>query len=232
MPKLPKPIRDLRYQLFCKLFVNRRFRVITLCAPGSICPWTICPDGLNAKSIVYSGGIGSDISFEHELVKQFGCDIVLLDPSPTGMKTMALPENNIPQFHYFPSALAAHTGKLNLGPPRQGDSWSVRNDSSDRIGVSCTDLLSLMRQSHHDRIDLLKMDIEGSEYEVIDDFLKHRIPIRQLCVEFHHALIPGIRRFQTIRSILKLVFRGYKLISQEGENYTFILDRQPGGSHQ
>jgi hypothetical protein len=67
------------------------------------------------------------------------------------------------------------------------------------------------------------LDIEGSEYEVIDDFLKRRIPVRQLSVEFHHALIPGIRRSRTIRSIFKLLAHGYKLICQDGENYTFIL---------
>jgi FkbM family methyltransferase len=223
MPKLPKFIRDLRYRLFFGMILSRRFNLITLCAPGSICPWTICPDGLNAKSIIYSGGVGSDISFEHELVRRFSCEVVLLDPSPTGVKTMALPENKIPEFHYFPLALAGCTGRLNLAPPPHGDSWSVENDSTVKVDVPCTDLLSLMRQNRHDHIDLLKLDIEGSEYDVIDDFLKRKIPVRQLSVEFHHAIIPGIRRSQSIRAVFKLIARGYKLICQEGENYTFIL---------
>jgi FkbM family methyltransferase len=222
VPKLPKFIRDLRYRLFFGLLLSRRFKLVTLCGPGSICPWTICPDGLNAKSVIYSGGVGSDISFEHELARRFGCKVVLLDPSPTGVKTMALPENKIPQFHYFPVALAGCAGRLDLASPLHGDSWSVKNDSTVKVDVPCTDLLSLMRQNQHDHIDLLKLDIEGSEYEVIDDFLKRRIPVRQVSVEFHHTLIPGIRRSRTIRAIFKLIASGYKLISQEGENYTFI----------
>jgi FkbM family methyltransferase len=222
---LPKKLKDLRHHLFYNLLLKRHFKLVTLCAPGSICPWTICPSGLNAKSIVYSGGIGSDITFEHELVKQFGCDIVLCDPSPTGLKTMALPENKIPQFHYFPVALAAHSGQLNMAPPLngQGNSWFARSDSTGKLDVPCTDLLSLMRQNHHKHIDLLKLDIEGSEYEVIDDFLKRRIPVRQICVEFHHGILPGFRRSQTIHSIFKLISRVYKLISKEGANHTFIL---------
>lgn len=222
MPKLPKFIRDLRHRLFFGLILSRRFNLATLCAPGSVCPWTICPDGLNAKSVIYSGGVGSDISFEHELVRRFGCEVVLLDPSPTGVKTMALPENNIPQFRYFPLALAGSTGRIELASPLQGD-WSAKHNSSVKVDVPCTDLLSVMRQNQHDHIDLLKLDIEGSEYEVIDDFLKRRIPVRQLSVEFHHAIIPGIRRSQSIRAIFKLIARGYKLICREGENYTFIL---------
>lgn len=223
-PRLPSVIRDLRYRLFFGLVLNRGFKLATLCAPGSICPWTICPDGLNAKSIIYSGGVGSDISFEHELVKQFGCDVFLLDPSPTGVKTMALPENKISQFHYFALALAGRVGTLELGSPVQGD-WSASINSATMVQVSCTDLPSLLRQNGHDHIDLLKLDIEGSEYEVIDDILKLRILVRQISVEFHHAIIPGIRRSQTIRSIFKLLAGGYKLICQEGENYTFIFGR-------
>lgn len=222
MPKLPKFIRDLRHRLFFGLILSRRFNLATLCAPGSVCPWTICPDGLNSKSVIYSGGVGSDISFEHELVRRFGCEVVLLDPSPTGVKTMALPENNIPQFHYFQLGLAGHSGKLELGSPLQGD-WSASVNSATKVEVPCTDLPSLMRQNQHDHIDLLKLDIEGSEYDVIDDFLTRRIPVRQLSVEFHHAIIPGIRRSQSIRAMFKLIGRGYKLICQEGENYTFIL---------
>ncbi len=225
MLKLPKSIRDLRYRLFFGLILSRRFELATLCAPGSVCPWTICPDGLNANSVIYSGGVGSDISFEHELVRRFGCEVVLLDPSPMGLKTMALPENNIPQFHYFRLALSGRTGTLELASPLQGD-WSAKHNSSVKIEVPCTDLLSLMRQNHHDHIDFLKLDIEGSEYEVIDDFLKRRIPVHQLSVEFHHSIIPGIRRSQTIRVIFKLIARGYKSICLEGENYTFILNQK------
>jgi hypothetical protein len=116
-----------------------------------------------------------------------------------------------------------------MAPPLvpQGDSWHARNDSTAKITVPCTDLLSLMRQNRHEHIDLLKLDIEGSEYEVIGDFLKRRIPVRQICTEFHHGILPGIRRTQTIRSILKLITRGYKLISMEGANHTFILGSPP-----
>jgi FkbM family methyltransferase len=221
---------DVRYRLFYGLLLRRGFELVTLCAPGSICPWTICPKGLNAGSVVYSGGVGSDISFEHELVKKFGCDVVLLDPTPAGLRTMSLPENRIPQFHYFPQALAARTGKLSLAPPPDGgDSWFARNDGAP-MEVSCTDLGSLMAGNGHQHIDLLKLDIEGCEYEVIDDLLLRRIPIRQICVEFHHGIVPDIRRSQTIRSMLKLITRGYKLLNQEGANHTFLRTSWPASA--
>jgi hypothetical protein len=95
------------------------------------------------------------------------------------------------------------------------------------------DLQSLMRQNGHSRIDLLKLDIEGSEYEIIDGFLSAAVPVAQLCVEFHHGMrtLPGIRRYQTIRAMFKLAMRGYKLLHVEGSNHTFLkgvtlLDRK------
>ncbi len=227
MPALAKRLRDLRYRLFYGLLLTRRYQLVTLCAPGSICPWTICPDGLSSKSIVYSGGVGSDISFEHELVKRFNCDVVLYDPSPTGLETMALPQHKIPQFHFFPVALAGHSGTLKMAPPldAQGDAWFPQAHAAGTIEVPCTDLASFLERNGHKQVDFLKLDIEGSEYEVIEHILSRRIPVRQICVEFHHGILPGIRRSQTIRSMFKLIARGYKLLHQEGANHTFIWAR-------
>ena len=222
---LPKVLRDFRYQFFYGLALSRGFELTTLGAADSICKWTICPTGLSSSSVVYSGGLGRDISFEHALLARFGCKMVLYDPSPGALETMARTENQVPQFHFFPTALTARKGTLALAPPLdpKGDSWFARNDGTGKIEVPCTDLPSLMAQNRHQHVDLLKLDIEGCEYEVIDDLLKRRVPVRQICVEFHHGIIPGIGRGQTIRSMLKLLARGYKLVNQEGFNHTFVL---------
>lgn len=225
MNDISKKLRYLRYRIFYDLLLSRGFELKTLGNPAGICRWTICPTGLGAGSVVYSGGLGTDVSFEHDLVKQFGCDLVLYDPSPAGQQTMSLAENRIPQFHYFPVALAGHSGKLSLSEPSPG--WFAQDDGTPTQEVPCTDLSSLMEKNGHDHIDLLKLDIEGSEYAVIDDFLNRRIPVRQVCVEYHHGILPSIRRSQTIRSMLKLIARGYKLLYQTGANHTFVLRRRP-----
>ena len=45
---------------------------------------------------------------------------------------------------------------------------------------------TLMRDLGHERLDVLKMDIEGAEYEVVADVLASGIDIGQLLIEFHH----------------------------------------------
>ncbi|MEO6034317.1 MAG: FkbM family methyltransferase [Verrucomicrobiota bacterium] len=218
----------MRYRLFYGALTKRGYPLLELGNKDTGCSWHLFPDKLNADSIVYSGGIGTDITFEHALVKKFGCSIVLFDPSPTGLETMTLPGNNISQFKFHPVALTGHCGMLKIAPPSciEEGSWSMQRKDSATLEVPCINLPALLTQNHHQHIDLLKIDIEGSEYEVIDDLLTHRVPIRQLLVEFHHGNIhlPGIARNQTIRAILKLRAAGYYLIDQSGSNHSFLRE--------
>jgi hypothetical protein len=67
---------------------------------------------------------------------------------------------------------------------------------------------------------LLKIDIEGFEYEVIDDILRKSIDIRQICVEFHH-FIKGINIWNTLKAIASLRAAGYIMIYKTRFDYTF-----------
>jgi FkbM family methyltransferase len=212
--------------LLIKAFVMRRG--YNLCRLGDAnigCSWTFCPDGLDSNSIVYSGGVGNDISFEHALAKQFGCVVYLLDPSPTGVKTMSLPENNVPFFRFMPVGLAGSCCTLRLAPPLYADegSWFATERSAGAIEAQCLDLATLLKQNGHDHVDLLKLDIEGAEYSVLDQILDAKLPVRQILVEFHDGLLPGIRLRQSIRATWRLLARGYKLIAEVGTTRAFIL---------
>ena len=215
---LLRTLKDFRFRLFYGVLLRRNFPLIELGERTNGCSWYFCPDGLTANSVIYGGGVGRDITFEHALV-------VLFDPSPTGLATMRRPENQIPQFKFHPVALSDRTGVLRLSAPKDADegSWFTQTPGEEAVvEVPCVDLATLMRQNGHEHIDLLKIDIEGAEYGVLDNLLCQRIPVRQVLVEFHHQMLPGIRRSQTIRAILKMAGAGYKLISQDGNNHTFL----------
>ena len=80
----------------------------------------------------------------------------------------------------------------------------------------------------HERLDLLKMDIEGAEYAVLDDMLQSGILPDQLLVEFHH----GKRRKgrfpvrATRQRVDALISKGYKVFwaSQSGRELALALD--------
>src|SRR5438552_6202809 len=137
----------LRHLIICGLLLRRGFPLRTLGESSIGCSWTFCPDGLGPESVVYSGGVGNDISFERALVREFGCPVHLLDPSPTGLATMNLPQNRIPQFRFLPVALAGSPGTLLLAPPLYGDegSWRSAGAAPGTIQVPCQDLATLLQ---------------------------------------------------------------------------------------
>ena len=220
-----KPLRDLRHSVFYGMIMKKNVPLLALGDETTGCQWTFCPVSLSENSIIYSGGIGKDVTFDHALADRFGSRIWLFDPSPTGRETMSLPENRRPEFEYVCVGLSGQDQTLNLAPPtnpEEGSWFSTSGSSEKSVSVACKCLSTLMSELGHSHIDLLKIDIEGPEYEVLDDLLARRIPVNQICVEYHHGMLPGIRRSQTIRSVFKLISSGYYLIHKVGNNHTFI----------
>jgi FkbM family methyltransferase len=215
-------LKTIRYRIFYGILL-RRAALLEFGDRATGCSWHFCPDGLGKNSIIYGGGVGRDVTFERALVDRFGANVVLFDPSPTGLETMSLPENQIPQFQFVPVGLSGCNGTLRFAPPpdpKEG-SWFTASGTSKTITVPCVDLTTLMKQNGHERIDLLKIDIEGAEYDVLDHLLDRKLSVKQVLVEFHHNILPGIPRGRSIKFILKMVAAGYKLLKQDGQNHTF-----------
>lgn len=91
------------------------------------------------------------------------------------------------------------------------------------ISVPVKRLSTIMKELGHNQIDILKMDIEGAEYDVINDISKSDIRPQQILVEFHHRF-PGIGLKKTKEAIERLTFMGYRLfsVSATNENFCFI----------
>ena len=71
--------------------------------------------------------------------------------------------------------------------------------------------------------DLLKMDIEGFEYGVIDDVLAGPLRPAQWAIEFHHRMM-HFDPDQTRRAVGQLEAAGYRLfaVSNVGHEYSFV----------
>jgi hypothetical protein len=76
-------------------------------------------------------------------------------------------------------------------------------------------------------LTLLKLDIEGAEYKVINSIIEDRIPIQTLCVEFDEANYPmdGDYRRRIRESVQTLLNVGYRLIAVDAPgNYTLLKE--------
>lgn len=189
--------------------------------------WTICHSDLDRHAIVYSFGIGEDISFDLELIKSLGCDVHAFDPTPRSMewlKRQVLPE----KFHSYSYGLAGFDGKASFEPPANADhvSFSLTgasssNDSSQKFPVRR--LQSIMETLGHDHLDILKMDIEGAEYDAIDDIIQSDLEISQILVEFHHRFSrESVAKTRSAIAALQAVDYRIMEVSPSGEEYSFI----------
>ena len=184
---------------------------------GVLSQWTIVTRGLHADSVIYSGGVGEDITFEQELIRRFGVKIHIFDPSPVAARTIALANND--HLLFRPVGLSASpTANFSIGGGKNDSTWFKAGGSET---LPCANLAREMERNHHDSIDLLKIDIEGFEYEVLESCFAERIPIKQICVEFHD-FFPEISKAKTREMIRALDSRGFDLIHRHRHDHTFL----------
>lgn len=191
--------------------------------------WPILVSSLNADSKVLSFGLGTDISFDLAVINAFGCQVIGFDPTPRSIEWLSkqrLPE----QFKFHQIGIASSDGEAEFFPPADGQHVSFSSQASAAsasvtpIKAPVRRLSTLLAELQLDRVDVLKMDIDGFEYEVIDDILATEIRPKQLLIEFHHTMY-DVAREKTDRAFQKFEAAGYKCfyVSDVGLEYGFVL---------
>jgi FkbM family methyltransferase len=191
--------------------------------PGS---WAVWPDGLGSESVLYSFGVGRDISFERAMIERYGLTVHAFDPTPLSLgwaRSQQLPEG----FHLHELGIAAYDGNARFQPPAKAkfESFSLVRTSGrgEPIEAPVRRFATLTQMLGHAKVDVLKMDIEGAEYRVLSDILGSRVQIAQILVEFHHRW-KEVGASQTRRAIEELTAAGFLLaaVSSSGMEYTFV----------
>ncbi|KAF6811786.1 hypothetical protein CSOJ01_05514 [Colletotrichum sojae] len=125
----------------------------------------------NRQCVIYSFGVRDESSFEQEMLERTNCVVWAYDFSVVDFGEQVSPKNR-DRAHFLQAGIAGKTDKAH-DPPF----YSIAD---------------LMKMNGHDYVDILKMDIEGSEYASMDalseDFpisAGEDLPIGQFMVEIH-----------------------------------------------
>lgn len=194
--------------------------------------WFLTPEGMGPDSVIYSLGIGRDISFDLSVIERFGANVHAFDPTPSAVAWLS--EQSLPpEFQVIQLGVAGFDGTAEFSPPEDplNPSFGYQGRSSAGPGAVVCDvrrLPTLMGMLEHTEIDLLKIDIEGAEYEVIEDLIAQNVPVRQLLVEFHHRK-PGIGPGPTREAVSQLRGAGFELfhMSVSGQEMAFKRTAAP-----
>jgi len=187
-----------------------------------------CSTLLNNRSIVYSFGIGEDISFSQAIIKQFQCTVFGFDPTPKSInwiKTQNVPNN----FHFLNFGIGTKTEIIKFFLPKikthvSGSLVQHTNvNDEDFVKVQIKSFEDIVKELQHTKIDVLKMDIEGSEYDVIENILNSPIVIDQFLIEFHDRFYKNGKE-KTIKIINSFKEKGYEIfaVSDTFDEVSFI----------
>jgi len=193
--------------------------------------WVIPTTLLDAESICYCAGCGEDISFDMGLIEEIGCDVFAFDPTPRAIKYVSKVAGNNSQYHFFDVGLWDREDKLRFYVPKNPDhvSHSLLNiqKTNDYIDVRVNSLPRIMESLGHRTLNLLKLDIEGSEYKVIQSIIENNIEVNIICIEYDECFNPIDRNYKNRikNSVKSMLEAGYSLVCAQGDgNYTFVND--------
>ena len=217
--------------------------------------WTLPTGRLRSDSVCYSFGAGEDLTFDLELARLCGCTVHLFDPTPRARthfeqlreaaKLGALPLDAkfvayrpellsaVEKLIFHPVGIWNENTTLEFYGPEdpQHVSHSIVNLQRTRPGFKAEvrTLDSIMEHLGHSAVDLMKADVEGAEFEVLEYLVEHHIFPDIMAIEFDAVAHGGALE---LRSLIELSrdFRthDYQLAHIESWNYLFLRGSEIG----
>lgn len=193
--------------------------------------WAFWSAPLGKSPVVYSAGIGHDIHFERSLIRDFNAAVFAFDPTP-GIADWVEDQGLSSAFSFYPCALSGSDGKLDLYPRVRRDGslsesmFSVVSEAQSmqhRVTVPTKSFTTINSNLGHARVDILKMDIEGAEYDALSSVIFSSVLPNQILVEFHHRFA-GMGKTRTEDVVSRLRNIGYRLVymSAIGREFSFV----------
>ena len=159
---------------------------------------------LTEACVVYSFGSGPDGQFELAMLAQTQCEVHVFDPTiRAGHITL-----NDPRMRFHNFGVAGKDGVMML----------QNHGGGPHFPRDALTLPTIMRRLNHTFVDVLKMDIEGSEVAVIDHAHKtwgQVFPFGQMQIEVHEMRGGGPKKPQLYRMMDQIEQRGFHIFHKE-----------------
>lgn len=225
MASLSNRIRRLRARLSAPLHRPPAGLKLTFVEPSY---WIA--DTLSSGSTMLDLGLGNNADFSMAMIRRFG--VVSHGYDPTRKHAGALQEladRSGGRFVFHARAIGSQPGSATFHESQQNVSgsmmaghYNVRHDAVSSYDVEVITLDAALSSLPGGRADLVKMDVEGAEYEVLDatpDDVLDRAD--QWCIEFHHETVDGVTVADTRRQVERFRRLGFRAYTRNGSEYLF-----------
>jgi FkbM family methyltransferase len=189
--------RKIRNAVQRRWFEHRLERTALTPAPevtqlGSAYGGWMIPTGLLGQAwLCYCVGVGGDISFDLELIKRYAASVRAFDPVADYVDGALAQAGGEPLFSVHQAAIATRDGPLRVQVTHDHSSRSVSAaqlyESDVFLELPGRTLGSLMDELGDHQIDLLKLDIEGAEYEVMPTLDLRALGVKVFAIQLHHT---------------------------------------------
>ena len=185
----------------------------------------------DSNSVVIDVGCASDPDFSLHLIERFGVRAFGVDPTEKHAPALQELQRKLNgRFTHLPLAVAAHPGTLTFHESLRNDSGSiladhgnVLRDETRSYEVEAVTPRELCERAEVPRCDLLKLDLEGAEYELIEALQPDDLaPFAQVFVEFHHHAFERFSPGDTDRAADKIAGFGFERFSVDDHNFLFF----------
>lgn len=212
----------------------RKRRVLTSAGISFLKPNYIFWPRFDESSLIVDIGCGRDAEFAVHAVEVFGSRAVAVDPTRKHAGSLkALESKWSGRLKYLNYAIAASDAELlfyesveNESGSLLGDHINVVSDQTQSYTVQAVTLPTLLQKIGSDQADLLKLDLEGAEYDLLRSVGAGDLsPFAQIFVEFHHHCIESRTEQDTFHIVTRLKGFGMESYTIDGHNYLFCWPR-------
>ena len=131
--------------------------------------------------------VGASVGlFTQWILDRFGRDteVIAFEPNPVAIQGFKDVHGQRPNVKLYEAAAASEAGEIELGiNPQNSTISSVNMATENKIKVKAVTIESAMAEQGWEKADLLKMDIEGAEYDIFEK--TESFPFDFILLEFH-----------------------------------------------
>ncbi len=207
------------FRLFLILIEKIYFKKLDTSQVSKFSNYFLKKNMLSKKNNIISAGIADENSFEKNVFQSIEVNkMICIDPTDIAQNTMEnLKSDNI---FFLKCALFDKIGEIKIFKPFSKDNYNLSLDnlyqSQKYEIVKTTTIDEIIRNFELEKLDIVKLDVEGVADKVIISMLKKNIYPSQIVFEIERPM-SFLRQFEFFKRTLKLV----KILSKEYELYSY-----------